>query len=257
MLCPCCVAAITSVWLQRVSDHSGLLFVWDHDQKKLFWCAVAVWDDWSQTASKRKKAKKRWEEGQHLLSEDKISSPSGSEQGTYQTFLFLKKGTETLQSPQGLQELLLPFFYHWFLPSLSQSHVPCYCNMPFHAVDHTQHYSGLCWAHRIHEPRLVAGISSGWHQRERGRSGHQSVSAISRPLQPLPSHREPAGDLRAVRHHIWRSGQRFLAGCHVVSGSRDISAGVCGLYLHLQPVFSEHPEEEHIQHLWTASGCWR
>ncbi|KAI3372716.1 hypothetical protein L3Q82_023176 [Scortum barcoo] len=50
------------------------------------------------------------------------------------------------------------------------------------------------------------------------------------------------------------ASQWLLAGRHVVSGSRDVSTGRRGLYLHLQPVLPEHPEEELIQHLWTAPG---
>lgn len=75
----------------------------------------------------------------------------------------------------------------------------------------------------------------------------------------MPSRRVTGdrGELRALRWDVWGSGQWLLAGCHVVSGSRDVSARRSGLYLNLQPVLPEHPEEEHIQHLWTATGYWR
>lgn len=131
--------------------------------------------------------------------------------------------------------------------------------MPLHALDTAQYCSGLRWAHCFHEPWLVAGLPSVRRQCERGRSGLWGVPPVSWPLQPLPSYRKPGcrGELRALCWDIWRSGQWLLAGCDVVSGSRDVGAWRSGLYLHLQPVLPEHPEEEFIQHLWTAPGYCR
>lgn len=135
----------------------------------------------------------------------------------------------------------------------------CYSDVPLPAVDPAQYHGGLRRACSLHEPGLVARLSSLRSKCEWGRGGLRPLQAISGSLQSLPSDRDTGGGghLWTVRSNIWRGGQRLLADDYVVPVSGDLSAGLCGLYLHFQLVLSEYPEEEHLQHLWTSAGYRR
>lgn len=86
-----------------VSVFVGLLLRRYHGRGKLLWCIVGfcgflVLNLFSDRKKRKRKKKERiWGGGTTSAQKDKISSPSGSEQGTYWTFLFLfvRKGIST------------------------------------------------------------------------------------------------------------------------------------------------------------------
>lgn len=242
-----CVSVGVTLWLR-------------HGWRKLLRCIVAVGDYQKQTSTQRKKEKKteNHERGKNVCSER--ISPSGPGNWTFWTFLFVGKGILTSQylSLGGASRIFLFTFYHLQIRK-SQHHVPCYCDMPLHALDAAQYCGSLCWTYCLYEPWLAAGIPSEGPQCKWGRNRLPGVPTISRPLQPLPSYRNlgKRGELWALCQLVWRGGQRLLAGCHVVPGSRDVSAWGRGLYVHFYLVLPEHLEEKHIQHLWIASGYCR